>query len=407
MNFKWLSTPLTLLFLPAILFLPACQEFTKAQGAATPLKAPSFRAETSPPPESSNPESAWGKAIQEMMDKELASNPLLPGSLLTVRAGSFQWSGAAGRFGEGDRKLIPTDLFRSASVTKTFVAAATLVLMEQGMLTLDTPIAALLRPATAQTLSRGGYAPDSITVRQLLGHTAGLFDYTETDTFNRVIFEKPTHRWTREEQLALAIDEGLPLGTPGERYVYGDTPYILLGEILEVSTGQTLAQALRALLRYDTLGMQDTWLETLEPAPPGALARLSHPLYGAVDTHDWDASWDLFGSGGIVSSTQDLVRFMDTLFQGKIFTLPSTLETMIDIPSVGEGNFFGIDGGMGINRLWINDVMCYGGYGFFGTELVHCPDIDVTFALTMNQSEPGANYDSYDMVSQLLNIVGH
>ena len=344
------------------------------------------------------------KMIQQLMEEELKDFPELPGSLLTIRAGNFLWSGAAGKFGEGNRKLVPTDVFRSASITKTFTAAAILLLMEQGKFTLDTPIDKVLKPATVQILKDGGYKPNIILVRHLLEHTAGMYDYTQSAKFNKIIFNQPTYRWTREEQLKLAMSEGKVLGPPGSLYEYGDTQYILLGEILELQTNMDLAKALRTVLRFDALGLKDSWMETLEKEPSGGFARLSHPMYGTVDTRNWDPSWDLFGAGGLVSSTQDLVKFMDALFSGKIFKNKSTLDIMINIPQVSIGGFGGLDGGMGINRTTIAGNVCYAGYGFFGTEMIRCPSIDVTLTRTTNQSENSSKYDSDVLNAKILKL---
>ncbi|MET1081030.1 MAG: serine hydrolase domain-containing protein [Pseudomonas sp.] len=342
--------------------------------------------------------------LQALLDKDVA-HLSIPGALLSVEAGDFRWSGAAGRFGPASpRVLAPNDLFRAASVAKTFTAAAVLVLVERGSLALDAPIRGLLRPSTVALLVEGGYAVDRITLRHLLTHTAGLFDYTETASFNQRIFDDPAHHWTRHEQIALAMREGSPLGPPGSAYAYGDTAYVLLGEVIEVATRSGLAEGQRSLLKLDQLGLADTWLESLEHAPPQGFERLSHPLYGEVDTRGWDPSWDLFGGGGVVSSTQDLVRFMDALFDGRIFAKPSTLELMLTPPAVAVETFQGLDGAMGINRFEASGVTCYGGYGFFGTEVVRCPALDLTFARTTNQAEPEAGYDGDALTLALIEL---
>ena len=75
---------------------------------------------------------------------------------------------------------------------------------------------------------------------------------------------------TRQQQLALAVAINPPV-EPGAIYVYSDTNYILLGDILERATQQPLAQALRQQVGYQRTGLNNTWLETLEPQPAGSL----------------------------------------------------------------------------------------------------------------------------------------
>jgi hypothetical protein len=77
---------------------------------------------------------------------------------------------------------------------------------------------------------------------------------------------------------------------------------------------------------------------------------------------------------------------------------------MINIPQVSIGGFGGLDGGMGINRTTIAGNVCYAGYGFFGTEMIRCPAIDVTLARTTNQSINSSKYDSDVLNAKLLKL---
>lgn len=399
------------ILLPALSLLTACTGTPAAPADARLPDAPhpdaaapaATDARPSPADAEPRPDSR-AAALDAALARVVAADRSIPGALLTVRAPGFTYTGAAGRARHRGRALAPTDLFRAASVTKTFVAAAALVLVERGALTLDEPIAARLTPATAAALRADGYAIEAITLRHLLGHTAGVFDYTEAPSFYATLLLDPTHRWTRAEQINLAMDEGRRQNAPGAAYHYGDTHYLLAAEIIEGATGQPLAAALRDLLQFDRLGLTDTFLESLEPTPADAAARLTHPYIEDTDTRAWDPSWDLFGGGGLVSSTRDLVRFFDALFaaEGGVFTRPETRATFTEIPAVARGAFFGIDGGLGINRLRVDGVECYAGYGFFTTQAVHCPALDLTFAATLNQAEPR---DDEAIIDAVLSIV--
>ncbi len=327
----------------------------------------------------------------------------VPGVILTVVADGATFSGSAGRFEFGGAPLKETDLFRAASITKTFTSAAMMVLVEDGKVDLDMSIESYLNSATIGVLEAGGYAPDVITVRQLLGHTAGIYDYTDADAYYAAIRQNPSRVWTRAEQVAVAMDEGEPLNDPGAEFHYGDTHYVLAGEILEEVTGLGLAEALRSLLRYEALGLTDTWLETLESPPAGAEARISHPYIGAEDTRAWHASWDLYGGGGLVTSTADMVRFFSALFGGRVFAKPETLEAWLEVPPVAEGAFFGMDGGMGFGRFELDGGgTCYAGFGFFSTVIVICPDKNFVFAGTANQAEPAEPDALLDGVLEVL-----
>ena len=137
------------------------------------------------------------------------------------------------------------------------------------------------------------------------------------------------------EQVQDAIKWGTPYFAPGKGYHYSDTGYILLGEMIELLSGKPLGETLRTLLDFEKLQLDETYLETLEPVPAGVKA-LSHPYLGETDIIDFDPSLDLYGGGGLVSSTEDLARFYRALLQGKVFRHASTLQTMLTVPPTNE-----------------------------------------------------------------------
>lgn len=327
--------------------------------------------------------------LASLLDSAFAASPGLPGAMLRVEAPALglQWSRAVGRStrGGGDSLRVEQPL-RIASNTKTYVAAAVLRLVENGLLGLDDPIAPHLLPASVAALGADGYAPGRITVRMLLQHTSGVFDYATTGVggagmalwgpfFERILAE-PSHRWTRAEQLALAMSSGDPYGGPGQVYHYSDTGYNLLGEIIETVTGKPLHVAVRELLGFERLGLGTTWFETLDSIPAAAAPRV-HQYLDSLDTNDFDGSIDLYGGGGLMSNLADLGRFYRGLFRGEVFARPATIDTMI-APSPqslaeGPGGY-----GMGIGRAQYGAVTCYGHGGFWGTAARHCPALDLT-----------------------------
>lgn len=332
--------------------------------------------------------------IQALIDDLVQADPSVLGIVVAVDTPEYAFSAASGVFDTvSQRKLRIDDLFRAASVTKTFTAAALFRLAEEQKVDLERSIDTYLTPESVAILLDGGYDPEQITVLQLLNHTAGIFDYTETDSFYEIIDADPTHQWSRKEQLQLAMDEGEILNQAGEEYHYGDTHYILAAEIIEQVTQLGLAESFRSVLQFERFGLVDTFLETLEnPPQEDSLTRLSHPYLEDEDTRGWHPSWDLFGGGGLVTSVADLIRFYQALFDDTgagIFADPATLQDMLEMPEVGHEQYFGIDGGYGINRFILDDGSpCYGAFGFFSTMLIYCPEQEIYIAATENQSDP-------------------
>src|SRR5207244_1064509 len=150
----------------------------------------------------------------------------------------------------------------------------------------------------------------------------------EDPAFQAFGVSHPRHRWSRLEQVRLAVTHGKPLFPPGTDFHYSDTGYILLGEIVERVTGQGLGAAYRSLLHFDRLGLRQTYLETLEPKPPHAALR-AHQYLGGIDTAGFDPSFDLYGGGGLVSTVGDLGRFYRALLTGQVYEKAATLRTML------------------------------------------------------------------------------
>jgi D-alanyl-D-alanine carboxypeptidase len=338
--------------------------------------------------------------LQALIDGLVADTPSIPGLLvyLSVPALGLEWSGAAGVADrETGEPLVPDSTLRIASNTKTFTAAATLRLVENGALGIDQAIDALLSPESVALLADGGYDPGAILVRHLLTHTSGLYDFAEDPAYQEARGTDPTKRWTRAEQVRLAMERGQPLGAPGAVFGYSDTGYILLGEIVERASGLPLADAYRELLGFDRLGLHSTYLETLEPVPAGAAPR-AHQYFGEWDTTGFDPSFDLYGGGGLVSSVDDLGRFYRALFQGQVFRDPATLETMLSAPAPAAA----MGGAMGLFRRQTGgEEPCWGHGGYWGSYAFHCPGSDETFAMSWNQAELD-DMDSGELLRRLV-----
>jgi D-alanyl-D-alanine carboxypeptidase len=295
--------------------------------------------------------------------------------------------------------LVPGAGFRIASNTKTFTAAAILRLVEDGRLRLDAPIADLLPPETSDALRGDGYRPDVITVRQLLQHTSGIYNVGRDPAYIAAVTADPGKRWTRLEQVRFAMDHGDPVGEPGARYAYSDTGYVLLGEILERVMRAPLADAYRTLLDFEGLGLTATYLESLEPAPSADSPR-AHQYVGDVDGYDLDASFDLYGAGGLVSTVDDLGAFYRALVRGDVFRRPETLATMLEIPASNAE----AGAGMGIFRTDLDGNTCWSHSGFWGTFVLTCPQIDVTIAASWDQAEPAADFDGEGLFRHVLEL---
>ena len=248
--------------------------------------------------------------------------------------------------------------FRIASVTKLFVATVVLQLVDEGAFSLDDEVA----------LIEGG-----VTIRQLLNHTSGLPHGAEIDELLAPYRENLAHRsgWTPQAMLA-RIQSNPRLSAPGEGWFYTGSNYVVLGLLIEETTGATLRDELHRRIT-EPQGLADTELPELSTTPPG-LTRgylpadnpvLPGPGPDPVDVTDVEPfGW---GGGGMVSTARDVARFLRALLGGELFSPEMRAEMLSTVPSDWEES----DGyGLGIEQVsscWgVADSPCGPAWGHFG-----------------------------------------
>ncbi|MCJ7781022.1 MAG: beta-lactamase family protein [Acidimicrobiia bacterium] len=216
--------------------------------------------------------------------------------------------------------LTPDEVFRIGSITKMFTAALMLLLVDDGLVDVDSLVSEYVTRVRV---------PDGVTVRNLLEHTSGIPDYTDSPAGPfREPWDDPEHIWTPEETIGL-IDGEEPLSEPGAVIGYSNTNYIILGVLIEEVTGLPFEAVLRSRI-LDPLELEHTYLAGLEegPEPFGAYTNVdgsTEPIdfdYTAVATAAWAA-------GGLVSSVADLHAMLDALFEGSLVSTGS-LAAMVD-----------------------------------------------------------------------------
>ena len=300
-----------------------------------------------------------------------------PGILFSIKSGDGQltWSGAAGindlRLGDS---LQVRQTFRIASVTKTYVAAAILRLMEKKILRLEDPISKHLSPMHAEILAQD-YDLEQITIAQILRHSAGFFDHTHAPEFFERVFSTPVYEWTRTAQLQLGVDKGEKIGSPGTQFSYSDLGYVILGELIETYTEKSLDGGIKELLELEKLGLDQTDFERMDFQTD---QRRIHQYFQGKDTYDFSPTMDYYGGGGILSNTANLIDFFQALFQGKIFDDPATLALMLEPGTYSTKPK--LDYGMGMYKVQVNGMDAYCHSGFWGTQVLYIPKLNVYLA---------------------------
>lgn len=227
-----------------------------------------------------------------------------------------------------DRTMRPDDQFRVGSVTKTVVATVVLQLVSENKLALDQPIAGLLPEPVPNA--------DQITVRELLDHTSGLFDYSYTPGFDAGA------DYTPAQLIAMGVEHS-PYFAPGTGFYYSSTNYIVLGEIVRHVTGHTIQDEVQTRVIH-ALHLSGTTFPTATTIAPRQARGYSFatPLPSrsgpALDVTTRVSASAAGAAAGMVSTGDDVDRFLRALLGGRL--IPQSLLGQMKQPTPGSDGFF-------------------------------------------------------------------
>ncbi|MEV6124103.1 serine hydrolase domain-containing protein [Streptomyces sp. NPDC052077] len=270
----------------------------------------------------------------------------VPGVTATARDARGTWSGTAG---VGDLRTgaprSADDRYRVGSITKTFVATVLLQLEAEGRLSLDDTVDSWL-----PGLVRGnGHDGRRITLRRLLNHTSGIYNYTSDEGFVRDYFLAEgflAHRFdpVAPRDLVRIAMAHRPDFAPGAGWNYSNTNYVLAGLVVEKATGRPYGEEVRRRI-IAPLGLRATSVpgdRTGVPAPSGrAYSRFDEPLTGP--THDVTRLNPAiaFSAGEMISDSADLGRFYSALLRGRLLPREQLAEMTTTVP-VAPGAGYGL-----------------------------------------------------------------
>jgi D-alanyl-D-alanine carboxypeptidase len=243
------------------------------------------------------------------------------------------------RLAVGSARLDPplalrnTDQARVGSITKTAIAVIALQLVREGRLALADTIESWL-PGTVP----GG---SSITIRMLLNHTSGIFNYTDdADFFARVLAE-PYRHWSPRELIDVATSHPAVF-PPGTGWSYSNTGYVLVGLVLQKATGESIGDLVqRRVIR--PLDLDNTYFANSARFRGRFAHGYAPPSFtgdGYLDLSRWSPSW-AWAAGALVSNPPDLARFYQRLLSGRLLP-PALLREMTTTVSPGPGFGYGL-----------------------------------------------------------------
>ena len=329
--------------------------------------------------------------LQTVVDRAVEhSDGKIPGAMLFISSKDFgTWTCAAGlRNIENGLMMAPDNRFRAGSILKTFVSTVVLQLVEEGRFALDDPIRGLLPESISDAIPQS----DAITLRMLLNHTAGIADWL-TDSVHTEIVSDPGRLWETEEYLQLAKVQG-PMFGPGKGWSYSNTDYNILGLVIERATGRSWREEIRARI-LSRLQLANTSLP--EPGDRSASDKHARGYHAAdgklIDLTEVDPSMaGAAGGHALVTTTQDLARFLEVLLGDKLFQNPSTLKEMLTFVDTPNEHGFPYYYGLGVDK-WVFPgdaklVGHFGGTAGFSSAVYHLPDRGITVSAALNTMDP-------------------
>lgn len=316
--------------------------------------------------------------------RRLVAEGSAPGAAALARDGGGTRFAAAGladlRTG---RRIHRNDRFRAGSITKTLIATVVLQLADERRLGLDDTVEEHL-PGLVRGRGNDGR---KITLRQLLTHTSGLFDFAADQRVARRLSRPPTGAPLTPRQLVRTAVAHRPRFAPGTAWHYSNTNYVLLGLVVQRVTGRPYAaETERRVLR--PLGLRGTSF-------PGARGTLPTP-HGRAYTPGTGTPRDVTAldpsaagaAGEAISTLDDLARFFGALLRGGLLP-PAALRRMRDT-TASDGRYgmglFPIQLSCGVT-LWGHNGQINGSYA----QVVATPDGRRVLAFRLNtEARPAA-----------------
>ncbi len=305
-------------------------------------------------------------AVDDLVDAELARQQIPGLALAVMKDGKLVKSAGYGLANVEEKVPVrPETVFRIASVGKQFIATGILLLVEDGKMTLDDRLGALLDDAPPT------WAP--LTVRQLLSHTSGL------------VRESPGYLPILRQPDINVIRAAYPLPlqfTPGEKYQYSNVGYFTLAEIIRRKGGQPWPEFIAA--------------RVFRPAQLDATATTDQPPRGPRATGyagkegKWTPVTDALAvrpSGAFHSTVLDLAKW-DRVLDGDTVLKPSSRKELWTRIRLNDGSTHDYGLGWAVTAKGGRDMVRHGGsQSGFRTEYVRFPKERVTVIVLANADE--------------------
>jgi D-alanyl-D-alanine carboxypeptidase len=354
------------------------------------------------PKPTSEPELPFVKELQDALDNGLKKYNGKGISATVVVPGYKMWIGVSG-VSHGTTPIKPDTLFDAGSITKNFVAALTLKLVEEGRLALDDPL--------HKWLPDYPNIDNTITIRQLLNHTSGVYSLKGPSVL-RPILKNPKRFWTPQEVITTFVRN--PHFRKGTAWHYSNTGYILLGMIINKATGSKLSTELRNRF-WNPLGLDSTFF-AVEEVLPENIAHGWIDLNGDKVLDDFSvfprtALYSLlWAAGGVFSTSEDLAKWAHALFHEGRVVSKGSLDQMLAFHSPIPRRPITAGYGLGVERYtprFFNGLEIWGhagnAPGYFAF-IWYLPEYGLSIGLISNREQQREFYLLL-LINDLLSVI--
>jgi D-alanyl-D-alanine carboxypeptidase len=358
----------TLAFAPSLLLAASLMRFDSAlaRSLSTPIAAA---------PDASD-------RLTALLNEAVESG--IPGVVLRAQVEGQQPIYAAAGLArmEESTPISVSDRFRIYSITKTFTAIVVLQLVDEGVLSFDDTVTKWLSAPEVLDIPN----TDTITLRQLLNHTSGIYDYFDDESpfINDAFLGENadwSRIWTPLDLLTYAGAENhAPYSEPGSASHYANTNYVLIGLIVEAATGNRFTDELQKRI-LTPLKLTETSLPQDEPIITETVDGYQSLEGDLVNVTASNASW-AWTAGGMVSTLDDLAIFSAAAFSGSLLSPESFAEMVTFVPEKP-----GFEWGFGIYRVDSpagTELAMDGESAGFSSAMIWLPDLDVSLVMLAN-----------------------
>ena len=320
--------------------------------------------------------------MQKILDKVISKYGARGVSAAVIFPNGRIWTGVSG-ISHDTVAIEPDMLFAIGSITKNVVAALTLKLAEEHILSLDDPL--------SKWLPEYPHIDSKITIRQLLNHTSGIYMFWDNQKIWDDLVKDRTKAWSPEEVLSYIKEPEFPAG---EGWRYSNTNYLLLAMIIEKATDSTLSTEFNKHF-WKPLGIDNAYLSQQEDIPTDNQAHVygDNFVFGNEEsdlTFLPRASHESigFGSSGIFTTAKSLAQWSHALFGGKILQQQSMDEMLqfVEFREISNISAYGLGVQLYPKRFSSGERAIGHGGGNIGTTtyMVYLPEHNTSVVVMIN-----------------------